>query len=97
MEIEIVTFTVESRIFKFKKPLKLKTEHIDGGICLTHPKEPYLTACGKTFGECDKIIREQLALIWDDYVLASDDELTADGIALKNKLSAMAEEVSNER
>jgi hypothetical protein len=92
MKIGIISFKVESRIFKFKTPLWLKGEYVDGGVCLTHSNEPYLTACDKTFTKCEKIIREQLALTWDDYVLAPDNELTLDGIVLKNKLSAMAEE-----
>lgn len=93
MQIGIISFKVESKTFKFKEPLRLKGEYVDGGVCLTHSEEPYLTACDKTFTECEKAIREELAVTWDEYVLASDDELTADGIALKNKLSAMAEEV----
>ena len=95
--VGIVTFTVESRTYKFKNPLMLKIKLADDGVCLSHIKEPYLFAGDKTFRECIKRIKEQLALIWDDYVLAPDNELSADGIALKNKLSAMAEEVSNER
>lgn len=92
MNIGIISFKVESRTFKFKDPLRLKTEYVDGGVCLTHNEEPYLSACDKTVTKCEKIIREQLALILDDYVLAPDDELTEEGIVLKNKLSAMTEE-----
>ena len=92
MKIGIISFKVESRTFKFKKPLILKGECVDGGVCLTHTEEPYLSACEKSLGESEKIIREQLALTWDDYVLTPDNELTADGFILKNKLSAMAEE-----
>ena len=91
MEIGIVSFKVESKIFKFKEPLMLKTEYVDGGVCLTHNEEPYLTACDKSIHKCEEMIREQLALTWDDYALASDDELTADGVVLKNKLLAMVE------
>ena len=92
MQIGIISFKVESRTFKFKEPLMLKAGYVDGGVCLTHNKEPYLTAYDKTFTKCEKIIREELALTWDDYALAPDDELTADGVALKNKLLAMVEE-----
>ena len=91
MKMGIVTFQVEFRAYKFKEPLMLETEHVEGGLCLTH-NELCLSACGQSYSECDKIIREELALLWDDYALAPDDELTAFGVALKNKLLAMAEE-----
>ena len=99
----IVTFQVGSRTFKFKEPLMLETEHVEGGVCLTH-KELGLSARGKTFGECDKILRAQLAELWRGFALASDEELKGfafekdgtfkgDFIAFKNKLLAMADEV----
>ena len=84
MRIGIVSFSVESRTFKFKEPLMLEMEYVAGGVCLTHSKEPCLSACGKSFGECEKIIREQLALVWDDYALALDAELIPRAIILKN-------------
>jgi hypothetical protein len=91
MKMGIVTFSVESRIFKFKEPLMLEQENVEGVLCLTH-KELCLSACGESYSECESGIRDELALLWDDYALAPDDELTADAIALKNKLLAMAEE-----
>ena len=88
----IVTFSVGSRTYKFKKPLMLETEHREGGICLTH-KDLTLSACGKSWGECDEIIREELAMLWEEYAMAPDKELSADAIILKNKLLAMVEGV----
>lgn len=93
MQIGIISFKVGSRIFKFKEPLRLKNKYVDGGVCLTHSEEPCLTACNKTFTKCEKIIRDELAVLWEEYVLAPDDELTADAIVLKNKLLGMAEEI----
>lgn len=92
MQIGIISFKVESRTFKFKEPLMLKAGYVDSGVCLTHNKEPYLTAYDKTFTKCEKIIREELATIWEEYALAPDNELTPSAIALKNKLLAMVEE-----
>ena len=92
----IVTFQVGTRTHKFKEPLMLESENIEGELCLTH-KELSLSACGKSWGECENIIREELALIWDDYALAPDDELTADAIAFKNKLLGMVEELKPQR
>jgi len=91
MEMGIVTFSVGTKHFKFKKPLMLKVEYVDGGVCLTH-EDLSLSACGTSFSECDAIIREELAMIWEDYVLAPDDVLAPSGIALKNKLLGMVEE-----
>ena len=93
MRMGIVSFQVGHKTYKFKEPLMLKGQYIDGGVCLTHNEEPCLSACDKTFTKCEKIIREQLALTWGDYALAPDDELTADGVVLKNKLLAMVEGV----
>ena len=70
----------------------LKDEVVAGGRCLTH-KGLSLSACGATWSECDKIIREELATLWEEYALALDDEFTAGAITLKNKLLAMVEEV----
>jgi len=92
MEMGIVTFSVGSKAYKFKEHLMLETENVEGGICLTH-KGLALSACGRSFSECETIIREELAMIWEDYALAPDGKLTADGIALKNKLLTMVEEV----
>ena len=92
MQIGIINFKVESKTYKFKKPLMLKGEYVDGGVCLTHNKEPYLSACDKTFTKCEKMTREQLAQIWHDHVLASNNELTPGAIILKKKLLAMVEE-----
>lgn len=103
MRMGIVTFQAESRTFKFKEPLMLETEYVEGGVCLTH-KELGLSARGKTFGECDKILRAQLAELWGGFALTPDKELKGfafvkDGVfegtflALKNKLLAMADEV----
>lgn len=88
----ISTFQVGSKRFRFKEPLMLESENVEGGLCLTH-KELALSACGNSWGECDKIIREDLATLWTDYALAPDDELTADALTLKNKLLGMVEDV----
>lgn len=93
MNIGIIRFKVNSKTFQFKEPLRLKTEYVDGGVCVTHTEEPYLSACDKTVTKCEEIVREELEVIWNEYVLASDDELTPGGIVLKNKLSGMAKEV----
>lgn len=92
MKMGIVTFSVGGRTYKFKEPLMLETENVEGGICLTH-KGLSLSACGKSFSECEQIIREELALIWKEYALAPDDALTPDAIVFKKKLLSMVEGV----
>jgi len=96
MEMGIVSFSVGSRTYKFKEHLMLETENVEGGICLTH-KGLSLSARGRSFSECEQIIREELALIWEQYALAPDDELTAGAIVFKNKLLGMVEEGNSEK
>ena len=91
MKMGIVSFLVGTKIYKFKEHLMLESENAENLLCLTH-KELKLSACGKSWGECDRIIRDQLALIWGEYAMAPDKELSADAIVLKNKLLAMVEE-----
>ena len=91
MEIGIVSFLAGTRIIKFKEPLMLESENMEGGLCLTH-KGLSLSACGKSWSECDEIIREELATLWEEYTLAPDDALTPDAIVFKNKLLGMVEE-----
>ena len=91
MKMGIVSFLVGTKIYKFKEHLMLETENVEGGICLTH-KGLSLSACGKSFSECEEIIREELATLFEEYVLAPDDELTPGAIVFKNQLLAMVEE-----
>jgi len=90
MSIGIISFSVGSRSYTFQKPLMLDDEMIDDQLCLSHEKLK-LSACGSSWGECDDQIREQLAMLWKDYALAPDAELTKDAIALKEKLLGMVE------
>ena len=91
MRMGIISFRAGSRTYKFKKPLMLETEYVEGGICSTH-KELSLSACGKSLSECEEIIQEELAMLWEEYALAPDDELTAGAIVFKKKLLGMVEE-----
>lgn len=77
-------------MLRFKKPLMLDNEMIDGKLYLSH-EEIGLQSCGRSWGECDDQIREELAMLWEDYALAPDKELTKDAIALKEKLLGMVE------
>ena len=90
MNISIISFTAESRIFEFKKPLMLETEYVEGGICVTH-RGLSLSACGKSLSECEEIIQEELAMLWEGCALAPDGELTTGAIVLKSKLLGMVE------
>ena len=102
MKMGIVTFSVGGRTYKFKKPLMLESEYakiredkdsdsVEDGLCLTH-KELSLSACGKSWGKCQDIILEELAMLWEEYALAPDSELIPSAIVFKNKLLAMVEE-----
>ena len=90
IRIYAISFQVGDKIHKFKKPLLLEGEKMECGLCLTH-KELNLSACEKSWGECVDVIREELTMLWEEYALAPDDELTADAIVLKNKLLEMVE------
>ena len=92
MRMGIVSFSVGSKTYKFKEHLMLETVNGEGGICLIH-KGLSLSACGKSFSECEEIIREELATIWEEYALALDDTLSVGAIIFKNQLLAMVEEV----
>ena len=89
----IVTFAVGVVEFKFKTPLMFETEYEEGGGVTLTNKELCLTASGKTFTECDKSLRKDLADMWRDYAMAKAENLTPFGIALKGKLLAMTAEV----
>lgn len=102
MKIEIVTFQVGAKTYKFKEPLMLESEPAKiredpngdlaaDGIYLSD-NELCLSACVTSWGECEEIIREELAMLWEEYALAPDDELTEGAIALKKKLLEMVEE-----
>ena len=107
MKKGIVTFSVGGRTYKFKEPLILKSEYakisadkdsdsVEDGICLSH-KDLGLSACGKSLSECEEIIREELAMLWEGYALALDDELTPGAIVFKKKLLGMVEEAKPQR
>lgn len=88
----ITTFSVGTRVYRFKEPLTLKRESVEGWLYLTH-EDLGLFARGSSWSECDEIIREDLATLWEEYALAPDEELTAGATALKNKLLAMVVEL----
>ena len=90
MKLGISEFEVGERAIKFKKPLVLETEYAEDGVYLTHAGLA-LSAYGKSLSECEEIIQEELAMLWEEYALAPDDELTAGAIAFKNKLLEMVE------
>ena len=91
MKLGISDFKVGEKTIKFKTPLLLD---ISGGPGVTNKTyiihdDLSLAVCGGTLLECDEKIREELEMLWGEYALAPDDELTKDAIALKNKLLAM--------
>mgnify|MGYP001117548839 CR=1 FL=1 len=90
MRMGIISFSVGSRTYKFKEPLMLDNDTADGQLCLSH-RGLKLCAYGSSWGECNDQIREQLAMLWEDYALAQDEELTNGAIALKEKLLGMVE------
>ena len=75
---------VRGKEVRFKEPLMLDNEMIDGQLCLSH-QELNLFVYGYQ-------IHEELAMLWEEYALAPDEELTEDAIALKEKLLRMVEE-----
>lgn len=85
MRMGIITFLVDGVEYRFKEPLMLENEIVEGKLYLSH-KELSLFACGKSWLECDGQIRDELADIWRDYALAPDKMLTKDAVALKKRL-----------
>lgn len=90
VETGISTFQVGTKRFRFKEPLMLTDEVVARGCCLTH-KGLSLSACGKSWSECVGIIREELATLWEDYVMVPDDALTAAAVILKHRILEMVE------
>ena len=91
MEIRIVSFTANATVYKFKEPLVLKPEDLgDGKLCLSDD-DLSIAATGSSWTECMDGIYEELEMLWEDYALASDAELTKDAITLKEKLLEMVE------
>ena len=91
MRMGIISFMVRGKEVRFKEPLMLDNEMIDGQLCLSH-QELNLFVYGYSWGECNDQIHEELAMLWEEYALAPDEELTEDAIALKEKLLRMVEE-----
>jgi len=88
----IVTFTVGSKVYKFKEPLMLEDESVDGEIRLVRT-DIGLSASGTSFRECEGAIRKQLVELWEGFALAPDADLKDKSLAFKHKLLAMVEEV----
>jgi len=89
MSIGIVSFLVGMRSYRFKEPLMLDEEMVDGKLCLRH-HELGLIAYGSSWGECDTQIREQLARLWENFVFTAEE--TKVGITQKERLLNMVEE-----
>ena len=88
--MKIVSFMVKGKKYKFKEPLPLeRDDSIMCKLCFRYD-DLNLIVYENTLGTCDTAIRAQLAKIWEDVVL-TDEKLTEEGIAYKNKLLAMVE------
>lgn len=91
MKLGISEFKVGEKTIKFKTPLLLD---ITGGpgvtseIYVIHDGLGIATSDSTLLG-CDTLIREELEMLWEEYALAPDDELTEDAMIVKNKLLAM--------
>jgi len=90
MRMGITSFSVGSRRFTFKEPLMFDNEMIDGQLYMSY-EELNLFVCGSSWTECDDEIREELAMLWEEYVISPDEELSKDAIALKETLLRMVE------
>ena len=90
MRMGILDFRSGRTVLKLKEPLMLESGSQDGHFCLSH-EDPCLFATDKSWSDTSDTIREELAMLWEDYALAPDGVLTNDGIALKRKLLSMVE------
>ena len=89
--MRLVSFKVKGKRYKFKEPLLVERDNqVVCKLCIRY-EALNLVAFGDTWSACDTAIRAQLAKIWEDVVL-TDEKLTEEGIAYKNKLLAMVEE-----
>ena len=95
MKLGISDFKVGEKRIKFKTPLLLEPSVVPGAevMCVFY-KDLGLSACDTTLLGCDEIIREELEVLWEEYALAPDDELSEGGIKLKRKLIGMVGEVT---
>ena len=95
MKLGISDFKVGEKRIKFKTPLLLEPSVVPGVevMCVFY-KDLDLSACETSLLECDEIIREELEVLWEEYALAPDDELTEGGINLKRKLIGMVEKIT---
>ena len=95
MKLGISDFKVGEKRIKFKTPLLLEPSVVPGAevMCVFY-KDLDLSACDTTLLGCDEIIREELEVLWEEYVEAPDDELTEGGINLKRKLIGMVGRVT---
>ena len=95
MKLGISDFKVGEKKIKFKTPLLLEPRVVPGVevMCVVH-NDLDLSACDTNLLECDKTIREELEVLWEEYVEAPDDELSEGAIKLKRKFLGMVGEVT---
>lgn len=95
MKLGISEFKVGEQTIKFKTPLLLditKGSGPGGGVYVNNDLLD-IAAVETTLLECDIIIREELEIMWEEYALVPDDNLSKGAVILKNKLLEMAIEV----
>ncbi len=91
MRMEIDSFVVGSRTYRFKKPLMFEDESTKELLFFSNA-ELRIIVYGSSLDECEAGIREELEMLWEEYALASDNELSKDAIKLKERLLGMVEE-----
>jgi len=89
--MRLVSFKAKGKRYKFKEPLLVERDNqVVCKLCVRY-EALNLVAFGDTWSECDTAIRAQIVKLWEDIVLVTDEKLTEEGIAYKNKLLRMVE------
>nr|QNO50913.1 hypothetical protein LELLBOIK_00028 [Methanosarcinales archaeon ANME-1 ERB6] len=83
--IPIPKFLVKNDLITFKQPINAEVEFENEQYIFSEDTLKLLVVA-KTIGEGIKGIKEELAHIWADYILANERELNGDAIKFKKYL-----------
>ncbi|MEY2978118.1 MAG: hypothetical protein ACO31I_13385 [Prochlorotrichaceae cyanobacterium] len=92
--IQLQEFVWLGRSFKLNHPLSLEPETDESSQLLTVTNQTIgLLAFAENRTELIEEIKEQLAFMWDAYVISREEDLAPDALRLRKKLKAFMSEV----
>lgn len=92
-KIPIPNFLLKNKFITFKQPLNIESEFVNEQYILSND-ELKLLVVAKNIKEGINGIKEELKIIWEDYILAAEKELNGDAIKFKKYLLSLIEEES---